>query len=258
MRKIFWGFILCFTTVFAVAYTINFTGEREHTIHQIKAEESLSAEKKVYDESLCNELITALDKLDITKHDFSIHGLITVYNPLDSTENIDRMPYTVIKTPDFYYYKAGNSETINGKKGYVYVDHNGMTIIAESTKSFNVGIAVPDAKKLIEILEKENYQLWSTEDSLRKTIVLENPYSLNHHKFSLTIDKSKGIPLNVYTAVPNLKDPSDKSLDRVINYTVNIAAISKKDFSPVLQNYITGGKESIVNQYNTYLYLTGK
>jgi len=191
---------------------------------------------KVYDEALLKKLDEVFRNLDFSKPAYTLSGSITVINKEDSTETMKNVFFLMCKNNNEFYYKQAGTETINQDGVYISINNQTKKIFISKQKEVNTA-SIIDVEKLRDALQSEKYELKSSIRNSQQTISMSNEYHISCKEYNLTFDTLTNKPTRIYMRLTNLRDPLNKSKDKIID--INIARL---DNDGKLDEYVTKNK----------------
>jgi hypothetical protein len=198
---------------------------------------------RVYDSVLLKKLDKVFKNLDFGKLSYTLSGNITVVNSVDSAETMKNVFFLISKSNKDFYYKEGETETINEDGAYICINSQTKKIFISKQKTINTA-SIIDVEKLKGALLSENYALLSNIKNGRQTISMVNEYHISCKEYNLTFDTLTNKPTRIYIRLTNINEPLNKSRDKVIDIK-----ITQLDNEAMLDKYVTK---------NTVVYNNGK
>jgi len=196
-----------------------------------------TTEDIAYDPALLKKFREVSDNLDAGKPECLIVGVINSFNHADSSDVIRDLNYIYSKKGQDFYYKLGNTETINAHNTCIYIDHDSRQVIVSPYRSASkVGFA--NMEQLLKGLESENYELTSTINGNQETIAMINEDHVSMKEYRVSFDTLTLKATRVYTRYANPENPegtnNEKTMEIGLSVLQNKSGIEKYIAKPVV------------------------
>ncbi len=172
---------------------------------------------KSYDPALLKKLQDVCNNMDVSRNECFIRGVINSINEADSTDVITGLNYLYSKRGSDFYYKLGDTETINAKGLYLYIDHANKTIMLSQQKNVTEGVGMVDMKKLLEGVEFEEYDVISRAEGDNEIISLINEEHVSCKEYSVTIDVQSQQVKRVFARLSNTIEPERTDNEKLLD-----------------------------------------
>lgn len=231
-RYILIGSIVLLITVTALAFAVQ---PQLITFFKPKAVR-IATPPKVFDNALLKRLDNVFKNLDFGRPAYTLSGTITVVNKEDSTENMKNVYFLISKKGGDFYYKEGETETINEEGVYIDINKQTNKVFISPQKQVNT-VSIIDVDKLKNALQSEKYNLTSKVTDGMQTISMLNEYHISCKEYALTFDTLNNKINRIYTRLTDIKDPLNKSKDKIVDIK-----ITRLDNEARLEDYNTKNK----------------
>lgn len=183
------------------------------------------------DTALVAEFTSALDDMDPGKGDFTFEGKITIVDNSDSTGGSKNVPFLMLRSGQAFYYRLGETETINGQGVNLMIEHDQKLIYADKEKVIE-GFNMLSGEQVHTMLVVENYQLRRSVSGALITYTLANPMHRLLKTYALTIDTVKKQAVHVMSRMSAPQEPYNTKFDKLINIDIK-RVVQQADFASV-------------------------
>lgn len=157
--------------------------------------------------------------LQFDQENISIRGNLTIRNGSDSSQNVSKLPYRLIKRGTTFYSSLGLTETLNANGLYVFVDKGQKKILVSQGKKITAQNILPDMQQMIKRMKEEEYQIRENVVSpTENKISLLNPNHIQCKEYSIYFDKANLHAKGVSIRMSNIDDPLNAKKDKTVDF----------------------------------------
>lgn len=202
---------------------------------RVEAEAKLKTEVEVpkLDPQILAKFAKACQQFDPNQKEFLLIGKMNVVDGADSSQKISNASYIFSKKDQDFYFKLGETETINANGLYLFLDHVQKKVMVSNQKPLIAGMGMPDAKKLLKNLKGELYALTDQPAGDTEQISLVNEYHMSCKEFTLLLNKEDQQLETILIRLSHNEYPEDKKKDKKIELQITQLGISSN-----LENYV--------------------
>ena len=154
---------------------------------------------------------------DTIRQSYTISGRISLSDPADSSGNLEDVPFLCCKKGGELYYRLGNTETINAAGSYLYIDHQGKSIMLSPQKDLQGDAGMKALTGMNRNLLSEDYELTTAQSGGQKTYTLVNEHHISVKEYSLTVDTLSGQLRRIVARLSGSIDPLRKDNEKRID-----------------------------------------
>jgi hypothetical protein len=131
--------------------------------------------------------------------------------------------FLLSKHENEFYYKLGNTQTLNAKGVYLYIDNAGSTILAGHQKPLveNNGFQQLLSGEMTRNLQSEHYELLSSRQGADQTISMLNEHHISCKQYALTIDTTSLRIKKIFIRYTNFNAPLRTDNEKIVTVIVN-------------------------------------
>jgi hypothetical protein len=211
----------------------------------------------VYDPELLARFDKVCKKYDtLSKQNFTMAGVINMTDGADTADRLQHTAFVFCKAGEDFYYRMGNTEVINERGLYLFVDNTSHKIVMGQHRGIQYGepgikpFSIPGAG-----LRSEAYQLTTTRNGRLQTISLINERHITCKQYSLTFDTTSFQIEHIYARLTNLDAPLRKEKEKIFEIS-----LTEYDGKAKLQQFLTpekvvitsGGIWKTTGRFNNY------
>jgi len=192
--------------------------------------------------------------LQFDQENISITGNLSVHNGSDSSQNVSKLPYLLIKRGGTFYSSLGLTETVNANGLYIYVDKGQKKILVSRSKKVTAPQLLPDMQQLIKRMTEEEYQIRENVVSASENrISLFNPNHIQCKEYAIYFDKTNLHVKGVSIRMSNIDDPLNTKKDKTVDfkYANTLVDASKLTSSRILKK-LAKVEYTTTEAYNGY------
>lgn len=182
---------------------------------------------------LLEKFLAGCSQIDPNKKEFLLVGTINVQDGADTTLNIQNVPYILSKKGKEFYFKIGQTETINAGDYYIFLDHNLKKVMVSKQQQVVPTVGMPNVQQMLKNLDGEFYSLTDKVINDTEKISLVNEHHLSCKEFSLRVSHVDKELKAVMLRLSNPQFPEDKKKDKKVE--LQLTQISEKSN---LENYV--------------------
>lgn len=172
------------------------------------------------DTQILAKFAKACQQFDPNQKEFLLIGILNVVDGADSSQKINNATYVLSKEGEDFYFKLGETETINANGLYLFLDHEQKKIMLANQKPLLAGIGMPDANKLLKNLNGEMYELTDQQVGDAEKISLINEYHMSCKEFTLLLNKENQQLQTILIRLSHNEYPEDKKKDKKIELKI--------------------------------------
>jgi len=193
-------------------------------------------------------------KMSLNQKVLFIEGTVNALNGADSTDRLINADYIFMKQGDQFYYKLGQSETINTKKLNLYVDNGTKKIMLSPGKLTSAINGVGDPAELLKKVEDEGYELSEKINGMITIMTLSNPYHLSCKVFSIAYETESLQPKKLVYRLSNFQEPQNSKLDNVLEISFSSVKTSSGNDPKEITKFLRkeGKVWTLTDQYKDY------
>lgn len=170
--------------------------------------------------AMMNELISWLKPFDTANTSYYLNGLFTAVDKADSANAMVNLPYTVCKNGNEFYLRIGQTETVNNKNNYLFVDHAVKKMMLSGSKKITYTPGVP-MNEIMDYITSEGYALVKTVNNNRlSTITMQNPNHVSFKELSVQYDSVTHQLKKVFMRQAEVADPMNTGREKWITLEV--------------------------------------
>jgi hypothetical protein len=216
--------IICLLLLVATAL-FGWEGYRRKTIVKVAFPTQAEVEEPVVIDTAKLRLMGEVcDKLNFNRDEFLIVGSLSANDGADSAGRLDPEVYVFSKKGSSFYFRLGQTETINKAGLYLYVDHSQKKIMVSAEKTATPNPGLPRFKELIKRIKEEGYSLESRVEGTTEIIAVSNPYHLSCKNYAIYFDAATLVPERLYMRLTDAYEPEDPKKDKVIDLKIKQAS----------------------------------
>lgn len=163
--------------------------------------------------TLLQELSAWLKPFDSTNTSYYYDGLLTAIDRTDSAHAMINVDYRFCKNGNEFYLRIGNTETINTKQVYLFVDHEAKRIILNRGKLVQQMPGIP-VNALYDYLKEEGYTLQKKTDKIHPVIFMDNPNHISCKEFTVQYDSTAKQVRKIFFRQADMADHMDPNLEK--------------------------------------------
>lgn len=175
----------------------------------------------VYDRAALAAFEHICHHYDTIRQNYTISGRVSLCDPADTSANLKDVPFLCCKKGGELYYKLGNTETINAAGSFLYIDHQGKTIMLSAQKDLQGDAGMKVLTGMNKNLLSEDYKLKTVQSGGQKTYTLVNEHHISVKEYSLTVDALSGQLRRITTRLSGSTDPLRKDNEKLIDIRFN-------------------------------------
>ncbi|WP_316824682.1 hypothetical protein [Pedobacter miscanthi] len=208
----------------------------------------------VVDTTNLERLAKIAKDLHFDQENISISGKLSVHNGSDSSENVSKLPYRLIKRGTAFYSSLGLTETLNANGLYVFVDKVQKKILVSQGKKITAQNILPDMQQMIKRMKEEEYQIRENVVSpTENKISLLNPNHIQCKEYSIYFDKANLHAKGVSIRMSNIDDPLNDKKDKTVDFRyANTLADASKLMSTRILKKLAKNQYSATEAYKGY------
>jgi hypothetical protein len=170
------------------------------------------------DTAKINLLRAVYNKIDPSRKEFLIEGTIEARNGADTTDHLENATYVFSKKGSSFYYKMGNTESINAKGLNIFIDHGIKKIMLSKQKNTISVAGIPDLNTIIDQIKGEGFELTDKKNGVVESISLKNPYHLSCKEYVISFNSESLVPERLLFRISNFQKPEDSKMDNVLDF----------------------------------------
>lgn len=192
--------------------------------------------------------------LQFDQENISISGNLSVHNGSDSSQNVSKLPYRLIKRGTTFYSSLGLTETLNANGLYIYVDKGQKKILVSQGKKITAQNILPDMQQLIKRMKEEEYQIReNVVNAAESRISLLNPNHIQCKEYAIYFDKTNLHVKGVSIRMSNIDDPLNAKKDKTVDFRyANMLADASKLMSTRILKKLGKNQYSTTDAYKGY------
>jgi hypothetical protein len=208
----------------------------------------------VVDTTKLERLAKIAKDLQFDQENISIRGNLTIRNGSDSSQNVSKLPYRLIKRGTTFYSSLGLTETLNANGLYVFVDKGQKKILVSQGKKITAQNILPDMQQMIKRMKEEEYQIRENVVSpTENKISLLNPNHIQCKEYSIYFDKANLHAKGVSIRMSNIDDPLNGKKDKTVDFRyANTLADASKLMSARIVKKLGKDKFTTTDAYKGY------
>jgi len=143
-------------------------------------------------------------------------GVINIIDKADSINSAKNVSFLFCKKDSSCYYKMGNTETLNNRGLYLYIDHGNKKVLVGRQKV----ISVPDftsSRNLTNDLASENYTLSGKTTGPLQTLTLLNERHISCKQYAIIFDTTTYKVARIHARMTNFSDPLNKNKEKILD-----------------------------------------
>ena len=195
------------------------------------------------DKALLSQFELLCKKMEDVKGDYTLGGVINIIDKVNPADRMDHVGFLFCKQGDEFYYKLGNTVTLNEQGVYLYIDYLARRIMLSAKKEVIYDMGLKQFADIGATVRSENYTMTSKITGEEQTISLINEHHISCKEYALTFDKRDMKIRRLYMRLTNLDDPLNKAKEKVID-----VSITRWDDSADLSRYIS--KSEVIRPEN--------
>lgn len=216
-------YLVLFVTVMTVLVAVTLAGTGQLNTwwnKQPVAEDASGNKPDPAQVALMNELIGWLKPFDTANTSYYLNGLFTAVDKADSANAMVNLPYTVCKNGNEFYLRIGQTETVNNKYNYLFVDHAVKKMMLSGAKKITYTPGVP-MNEIYDYLTSEGYVLVKTAGNNRlSTISMQNPNHVSFKELAVQYDSATHQLKKVFMRQADVADPMNADREKWITLEV--------------------------------------
>jgi hypothetical protein len=178
------------------------------------------AQKISYDTALLKKFRTVCRSFDVKKEVFTYSGTVSIHDGADTANNVQGLTFFYSRKGNDYYYKNGNTETLNAEGVYLYIERDHKRVLISGQKQVPAP-ALPDMGDITEKMRSEHYRLTDKRSGAYETIALINEHHITCKEYAVTFDTVYRKMKNISMRLSCFADPLNKTKEKVVNMTIN-------------------------------------
>jgi len=199
---------------------------RKQTTAPLKA--SVVNKEKSYDPEVLKEFELVTGAFDANRNEYLLSGTITTSNTSDSSANAEKVDYLFSKKGKEFYYKLGETETVNANGIYLHIDHRAQKVLLSKQKEVVVNNGIMNSKELIKALKSEDYELLSSVTGESQTIKIINEQHVTCREYAITYNKSSKKLSRMLTRLTNLNEELSVDSETLIDLRIRVSSEDSK------------------------------
>ncbi|WP_316800440.1 hypothetical protein [Pedobacter frigidisoli] len=199
-------------------------------------------------------LLELAEKINPSTVNYQLSGEVSYSEGKEGTAN-ESMPCISIRRGDDFYYRLGQTETIQQKGLNVCVDHNLKKIAIYKAIAPGFGVFPIKTDSLAQYLSTEGYRVKLEElSNTESRIVVSNPDHVRCKEFYIRFLNNKHLPLLFFSRLSNPADPDNMLLDKRISFRMDYSGKLPDSLLMVSKIIRKEGKEtfSLMPAYTGY------
>ncbi|WP_207428885.1 hypothetical protein [Pedobacter sp. SYSU D00535] len=235
IKKSYLAIALSCITLACVAISAEvFKSEKGEARLPKKAGRSLKSET---DEQLLSKMERVCSMLDINRPECFVEGSVSSYTQGNTLDVEGTLPYIYSKRGNDFYYKLGQTETINAKGLYIYIDPDAKKVLLSDQKVLTD--SSPNAiHELFKQILEDRFAVRTKFEGDNQVITLLNEMHLSCKEYSVSFDTLSLKPNRVFCRMPNSNAAGstggDLVLDMRLQTVSSISQIEKFVSKPVI------------------------
>ncbi len=159
----------------------------------------------------------ALIALDLDRKECLVAGIINSVNRADKDDLIKDVPYLYSKNGDDFYYRLGETETVNANGLYIYIDHGGKKILVSDQRKISDGPQQSNLAGMLDELVVDEYKVNCRKQGSIQVLNLLNENDLNIKEYTLHFDTLSLKPQKVHIRIANPDDPTGTNNEQIMD-----------------------------------------
>lgn len=175
----------------------------------------------VYNKALLAKFQALCKKYDTVQQNYTLEGVMNIENKADTAGRMSNVDFLCCREGNAFYYRLGQTETINANGLYLYIDNQAKTILISAQKTVLEKNGPKAFAQLGASLKGEYYQLLSQTNGASQTITLLNEQHVSCKQYSVTFDTLNLKMKRIYVRLSNAQEPLRKDNEQVIDVSVS-------------------------------------
>ena len=195
------------------------------------------------DKTLLAKFELLCKKMNNVGDNYTLAGEININDKTDPAGKMNHVGFLFCKQGDEFYYRLGNTVTMNEGGVYLFIDNHTKRIMISGKKQVVYDGGLKQLANLGANIQSENYRMISKTTGDEQTISLINEHHISCKQYSLTFNKHSMQIKRLYMRLSNFNDPLRTDNEKIVD-----VAISRWDASADISKYPT--KNSVIKNVN--------
>jgi len=195
------------------------------------------------DKALLDKFNLLCKKMADVQGDYTLGGVINIVDKANPADKMDHVEFLFCKKGDEFYYKLGETLSLNEQGSYIYIDKPSKRVLLSSQKQVAYDPGFRQFADMTATIKSENYHLVSTINGNEQTISLINEHHISCKQYSLTFDKRSMMIKRLYMRLTDFAEPTRKDKEKIVD-----VSISRWDRTADLGMYLS--KNKVIKKFN--------
>ena len=204
-----------------------------------------------YDPVLLKKFETICHLYDTVKNNYTISGMIDIVDHSDTTVKPAKLNFLICKQDDNFYYKLGNTVTVNAGGSYIYIDNQAKHILIGVQKSMQAD-QIGSLAGIGKTLKSEYYKMSSSIKGSVETISLLNEQHISMKQYSIAYDTVTMQMKHIFLRLSNTDQPLRKDNEKTIDVTVDNWIFRANLDSYLVEKYVTKDSRGAWKPFGNY------
>jgi hypothetical protein len=207
------------------------------------------------DKALLNKFELLCKKMSNTNGNYTMAGIINIVNKANPDDKMENVDFLFCKQGDEFYYKLGQTTTIDEQGVYLFIDYKTKRIIVSQGKKVVYDAALKQFGDLGAKVYGENYKLLDKVNGDDETLSLINEHHISCKQYSITFNRQTLKIKKLFMRLTNFSDPLRTDNEKTVNVNItrwdNGADITKYLSKNNVVKNINGGWKT-VSEFKNY------
>lgn len=176
--------------------------------------DALDDNKSPIDRELVKELVQLAKPFDSAAATFYFEGRFTAVDKMDTANALRNIPYKFYKTGEELYSRFGNTETVNTKTLYVYIDHPIKKIIVSAPKKLVRPSPNLSLDLMLDMIKEEGFTISKSINSGIAAISLQSETHVSCKEYTIKYDTVDKNLKSIFLRLADISDPLDKEREK--------------------------------------------
>lgn len=176
--------------------------------------DALDDKKDPVDREIVEELVQLAKQFDSAAANLYFEGRFTAVDKMDTANALRNIPYTFYKTGEELYFRIGNTESINTKALYVYIDHPIKKIIVGAPKKVIMPSPNPPLDLMLDMIKEEGFTVSKSIESGIAAISLQSETHVSCKEYTVRYDAVGKSLRSIFLRLADISDPLDKEREK--------------------------------------------
>lgn len=155
-----------------------------------------------------------------TDGNYTLGGVINITDPSNPKANLNHIGFLFCKQGDEFYYRLGQTETVNEQDVSLYIDHPAKRILVSPKKKVVYDIGLQQFGEMGKHIRDEQYQLQSKITGDEQTLMLVNEHHISCKQYAIVFNRQTLKIKRLYLRLTDFNNPLRADRDKIVDVSI--------------------------------------